>query len=147
MDSPDVDSLKDNLIGNLDYSNLCTTFEKPSTTPRRSPSEVTELIRVPADGSGELSLSVSMLCSYRFGCWSLSSHPLEYWRFPHDHRFYTSMGSLVWLLSTPPYEEETIGPSIEETELNRGRSTPKEEISLSDLLNIEIPWPAESELT
>ncbi|KAG5545598.1 hypothetical protein RHGRI_017928 [Rhododendron griersonianum] len=85
MDSPDVDSLKDNLIGNLDYSNLCTTFEKPSTTPRRSPSEVTELIRVPADGSGELSLSVSMLCSYRFGCWSLSSHPLEYWRFPHDH--------------------------------------------------------------
>ncbi|KAI8551969.1 hypothetical protein RHMOL_Rhmol06G0228900 [Rhododendron molle] len=43
--------------------------------------------------------------------------------------------------------EATIGPSIEETELNRGRRTPKEEISLSDLLNIEIPWPAESELT
>ncbi|KAF5948467.1 hypothetical protein HYC85_014424 [Camellia sinensis] len=36
-------------------------------------------------------------------------------------------------------------PSIEENELNRGQNTPEDEIALSDLLNLEITWPAKPE--
>ncbi|KAI7988164.1 hypothetical protein LOK49_LG13G02699 [Camellia lanceoleosa] len=43
-------------------------------------------------------LSLTMLCSNCFGCGSLSAYPLEYWR----------LGSIVWLLSSPPYEERTV---------------------------------------
>ncbi|KAI8551973.1 hypothetical protein RHMOL_Rhmol06G0229100 [Rhododendron molle] len=66
---------------------------------------------------------------------------------PDPIKFKSTFG-YQWLLQSLDLDgSETVGPSIEETGLNRGRSTPKEEISLSDLLNIEIPWPAESELT
>ncbi|XP_058220318.1 uncharacterized protein LOC131330668 [Rhododendron vialii] len=66
---------------------------------------------------------------------------------PDPIKFKSTFGS-QWLLQSLDLDgSETVGPSIEETGLNRGRSTPKDEISLSDLLNIEIPWPAESELT
>lgn len=53
-----------------------------------------------------------------------------------------------WLLQSLDLDgSETVGPSIDENELYRGRNTPKEEISVSDLLSLEIPWPAESELS
>ncbi|THG13562.1 hypothetical protein TEA_007825 [Camellia sinensis var. sinensis] len=42
---------------------------------------------------------------------------------------------------------ETVGPSVEENKFNRGRSRSKDEISLSDLLNIKITLPAESKKT
>lgn len=37
-------------------------------------------------------LSDFMLCSYRFGCWILSAHPLEYWRPSHHFSFYWKHG-------------------------------------------------------
>ncbi|XP_052177635.1 uncharacterized protein LOC127791697 [Diospyros lotus] len=42
-------------------------------------------------------------------------------------------------------ESDIVGPSIEENELNRGQHTSKDEISLSNLLNLEIKWPTETE--
>ncbi|XP_059661095.1 uncharacterized protein LOC132307382 [Cornus florida] len=51
-----------------------------------------------------------------------------------------------WLLQSLDLDEsETIGPPIEGNESNRGKSSGKDEISLSDLLNLQIIWPAESE--
>ena len=42
-------------------------------------------------------------------------------------------------------KQDIVGPSIEENELNRGQHTSKDEISLSDLLNLEIKWPTGTE--
>ncbi|KAA8524720.1 hypothetical protein F0562_011143 [Nyssa sinensis] len=51
-----------------------------------------------------------------------------------------------WLLQSLDLDgSETVGPSVEENELSRGKSPPKDEISLSDLLNLEITWPVELE--
>lgn len=53
-----------------------------------------------------------------------------------------------WLLQSLDLNgSETVGPSVEENKFNRGRSRSKDEISLSDLLNIKITLPAESEKT
>lgn len=41
--------------------------------------------------------------------------------------------------------QETVGPLSEKGELNRGQSRPKFEISLSDLLDFKITWPAEEQ--
>ncbi|CAL5391167.1 unnamed protein product [Camellia sinensis] len=53
-----------------------------------------------------------------------------------------------WLLQSLDLNgSETVGPSVEENKFNRGRSRSKDEISLSDLLNIKITLPVESEKT
>ncbi|GMP53932.1 hypothetical protein CsSME_00019245 [Camellia sinensis var. sinensis] len=53
-----------------------------------------------------------------------------------------------WLLQSLDLNgSETVGPSVEENKFNRGRSRSKDEISLSDLLNIKITLPAESKKT
>ncbi|GFY97558.1 dentin sialophosphoprotein-like protein [Actinidia rufa] len=52
------------------------------------------------------------------------------------------------LKCTPSSQKaETVGPPIDEIQRNRGQNTPKDEVSLSDLLDLEIPWPPESEKT
>ncbi|KAL3529645.1 hypothetical protein ACH5RR_008967 [Cinchona calisaya] len=42
-------------------------------------------------------------------------------------------------------ESETVGPPSEKGDLNRGQSTPNVEISLAELLDFKIIWPAEKE--
>nr|XP_027063337.1 uncharacterized protein LOC113689767 [Coffea arabica] len=49
-----------------------------------------------------------------------------------------------WLLESLNLDgSETVGPPLEIGDLNRGQSTPKVEISLSELLDFKISWPAE----
>ncbi|CAK9148833.1 unnamed protein product [Ilex paraguariensis] len=49
-----------------------------------------------------------------------------------------------WLLESLDLEEsEKVGASGEENEFKRGQSMPKEDISLSELLDLKIAWPAE----
>ncbi|KAL3507015.1 hypothetical protein ACH5RR_032397 [Cinchona calisaya] len=51
-----------------------------------------------------------------------------------------------WLLESLHLDgSETVGPPSEKGDLKRGQSTPKVEISLSELLDFKITWPVEEE--
>ncbi|XP_052177724.1 uncharacterized protein LOC127791749 [Diospyros lotus] len=64
---------------------------------------------------------------------------------PDPIRFKSTAG-YKWLLQSLELDgSDIVGPSIEENELNRGQHTSKDEISLSNLLNLEIKWPTETE--
>ncbi|KAL7218910.1 hypothetical protein ACSBR2_012054 [Camellia fascicularis] len=66
---------------------------------------------------------------------------------PEPISFKSTFGCRWLLQSLDLNGSETVGPSVEENKFNRGRSRSKDEISLSDLLNIKITLPAESEKT
>ncbi|PSS16129.1 Dentin sialoprotein [Actinidia chinensis var. chinensis] len=67
---------------------------------------------------------------------------------PPDPIAFKSSFGYQWLLQSLDLDEsETVGPPIDEIQRNRGQNTPKAEVSLSDLLDLEIPWPPESEKT
>lgn len=64
---------------------------------------------------------------------------------PEPINFKSTVG-YRWLLDSLHLDgSETAGPSIDAPELRRGHRAPEDEISLSDLFNLEIKWPAESQ--
>lgn len=64
---------------------------------------------------------------------------------PEPINFKSTVG-YRWLLESLRLDgSETAGPSIDAPELRRGHRAQEDEISLSDLLNLEIKWPAESQ--
>ncbi|KAI8006932.1 hypothetical protein LOK49_LG07G02609 [Camellia lanceoleosa] len=80
----------------------------------------------------------SMICVY---CGKSQSKDL-----PPQPIIFKSTFGYQWLLQSLDLDgSEPVGPSIEENELNRGHNTPEDEIALSDLLNLEITWPAKPE--
>ncbi|KAK9285614.1 hypothetical protein L1049_024810 [Liquidambar formosana] len=64
---------------------------------------------------------------------------------PEPIKFKSTFGCR-WLLESLNLDgSEIVGPSIELFESNKQKSAPKDEFSLSDLLDLEIKWPTESE--
>ncbi|XP_057417756.1 uncharacterized protein LOC130711968 [Lotus japonicus] len=62
-------------------------------------------------------------------------------------KFKNSIG-YRWLLESLHLDgSEMVAPTLDENALNRGRSESKDEIPLSELLDLEIRWPSEAERT
>lgn len=65
---------------------------------------------------------------------------------PPDPINFRSTRGYRWVLDSLQLDgSETVEPFSEGNESNRGRSMPKESITLSDLLNLEIRWSSKSE--
>lgn len=64
---------------------------------------------------------------------------------PDPIAFNSTLG-YQWLLESLHFDgSEAVGPSSEGSEFNRGQNTPKEKISLSELLDLQITWSDEPE--
>ncbi|XAR55357.1 hypothetical protein NMG60_11035408 [Bertholletia excelsa] len=82
----------------------------------------------------------SMICAY---CGRLQSKDV-----PSEPVTFQSTFGYQWLLQSLDLNgSETLGPSIQEHESNRLQRPSQDEISLADLLNLQILWPAELEKT
>ncbi|KAK3008249.1 hypothetical protein RJ639_014197 [Escallonia herrerae] len=65
---------------------------------------------------------------------------------PPDPIAFNTTSGYRWLLAALDLDgSETIGPSNEGNEPKRGQSTPEAEVTLSELLDLKIAWPKESE--
>ncbi|KAL5165374.1 hypothetical protein HKD37_18G050506 [Glycine soja] len=64
---------------------------------------------------------------------------------PEPFKFKSTIG-YRWLLESLQLDgSEMVAPVVNENEWNRGRSESKDEIPLSELLDLEIRWPSEAE--
>ncbi|ESW25858.1 hypothetical protein PHAVU_003G071200 [Phaseolus vulgaris] len=65
---------------------------------------------------------------------------------PEPIKFKSTIG-YRWLLESLKLDgSEMVAPVMDENEWNRGRNVSKDEIPLSELLDLEIRWPSESEI-
>ncbi|XP_027920182.1 uncharacterized protein LOC114178461 [Vigna unguiculata] len=66
---------------------------------------------------------------------------------PEPIKFKSTIG-YRWLLESLQLDgSEMVAPVVDENEWNRGRNESKDEIPLSELLDLEIRWPSEAEIT
>ncbi|KAM7492358.1 hypothetical protein LguiA_035279 [Lonicera macranthoides] len=66
---------------------------------------------------------------------------------PEPIAFNSTFGFRLLLESLGLDGSETVVPALEESETNRGQRTPKDEITLSKLLDLHVPWLDEPEKT